>query len=135
LAPKSAAERIARARSIPAGREIEISFDNCSIIMAGIGTIGIGSSRSTTSRSWASTGTATAEAGDRRTARRTGRRDAHPADATPVMDELKNPALESLSCAQRQLLRMGPRNVRLIQQKLREIAPATGIDLATTATR
>jgi hypothetical protein len=41
-----------------------------------------------------------------------------------------DPALESLSGAQRQFLRMGPRNVRLIQQKLREIAPYLGIDLA-----
>jgi hypothetical protein len=36
--------------------------------------------------------------------------------------------LESLSAAQKQLLRMGPRNVRLIQAKLREIAPLIGID-------
>ena len=35
--------------------------------------------------------------------------------------------LESLSAAQKQLLRMGPRNVRLVQAKLREIAPYLGI--------
>jgi hypothetical protein len=42
-----------------------------------------------------------------------------------------DPRLESLSPAQKQLLRMGPRNVRLIQNKLREMAPALGIDPAT----
>ena len=35
--------------------------------------------------------------------------------------------LESLNSAQKQLLRMGPRNVRLIQAKLRETAVALGI--------
>jgi len=35
--------------------------------------------------------------------------------------------LESLTTAQKQLLRMGPRNVKLIQAKLREIAIALGI--------
>jgi hypothetical protein len=35
---------------------------------------------------------------------------------------LADPSLEALSSAQRQLLRMGPRNVRTIQAKLREIA-------------
>jgi DUF3014 family protein len=45
-----------------------------------------------------------------------------------------NPALESLSGAQRQFLRMGPRNVRLVQQKLREIAPYLGIDLTRSGT-
>ncbi len=35
--------------------------------------------------------------------------------------------LESLTSAQKQLLRMGPRNVRLIQAKLRETAVALGI--------
>lgn len=38
--------------------------------------------------------------------------------------------LESLSSAQKHLLRMGPRNVRLVQEKLREIAVALGIDAA-----
>jgi Protein of unknown function (DUF3014) len=58
---------------------------------------------------------------------------------TPVIDgdialasksvayEFADPRLQSLSSAQRQLLRMGPRNVRLIQAKLREIAPFVGI--------
>jgi hypothetical protein len=40
-----------------------------------------------------------------------------------------DPALESLSGAQRQFLRIGPRNMRLVQQKLREIAPYLGIDV------
>jgi hypothetical protein len=47
-----------------------------------------------------------------------------------VMYTFEDPALESLSPAQRQLLRMGPRNTRIIQQKLREIAPYLGIDPA-----
>ncbi|HET6956460.1 MAG TPA: DUF3014 domain-containing protein [Vicinamibacterales bacterium] len=38
--------------------------------------------------------------------------------------------LESLSPAQKQLLRMGPRNVRVIKTKLREIAIALGIPAA-----
>jgi hypothetical protein len=65
---------------------------------------------------------------------------------TPVVDgrvaltrksvdyEFADPALESLSGAQRQFLRMGPRNVRLVQQKLREIAPYLGIDLTHPGT-
>jgi hypothetical protein len=40
----------------------------------------------------------------------------------PVLYAYSDPALESLTHAQRQLLRMGPRNVRIIQNKLREIA-------------
>lgn len=58
---------------------------------------------------------------------------------TPVVDgpvslasrsvgyEFADSRLESLSSAQRQLLRTGPRNTRLIQQKLREIAPLAGL--------
>jgi len=42
-----------------------------------------------------------------------------------------DPRLESLSAAQRQFLRMGPRNVRMIQGKLREIAS----DLAIPSSR
>jgi hypothetical protein len=38
-----------------------------------------------------------------------------------------NDRLESLSSAQKQLLRMGPRNVQIIQARLREIALALGI--------
>jgi hypothetical protein len=37
-----------------------------------------------------------------------------------------DPRLERLSAAQKQLLRMGPQNVRAIQAKLREIAPYLG---------
>jgi hypothetical protein len=44
-----------------------------------------------------------------------------------VAYEFKDPRLQSLSPVQRQFLRMGPRNVRLIQGKLREIAPHLGI--------
>jgi len=44
-----------------------------------------------------------------------------------VAYEYADPRLQSLSSAQRQFLRMGPRNVRLIQAKLREIAPHLGI--------
>jgi hypothetical protein len=40
-----------------------------------------------------------------------------------------DPKLEALTLAQKQLLRMGPRNVRLIQAKLREMAPYLGITL------
>jgi hypothetical protein len=58
---------------------------------------------------------------------------------TPVIDgpvaltakglgyEFADPRLASLTAAQRQLLRMGPRNVRAIQAKLREIAPYLGL--------
>jgi hypothetical protein len=41
-----------------------------------------------------------------------------------------DPALESLTPAQRQFLRMGPRNMRIVQAKLREIASHLGIDAA-----
>lgn len=59
--------------------------------------------------------------------------------ATPVLEgrvalvsksvsyEFADPRVQSLSSAQRQLLRMGPRNVKLIQAKLREIAPLIGL--------
>jgi hypothetical protein len=46
-----------------------------------------------------------------------------------VSYEFGDARLESLSGAQRQFLRMGPRNVRLIQDKLRELAPLLGMDL------
>ncbi len=58
---------------------------------------------------------------------------------TPVVDgdvplvpqsaqwDYADPKLQSLSSAQRQFLRMGPRNVRIIQAKLREIASQLGI--------
>lgn len=40
-----------------------------------------------------------------------------------------DPALEALSPAQKQLLRMGPGNERAVQAKLRELAAALGLDL------
>ncbi len=43
-----------------------------------------------------------------------------------VAYEYADPRLQGLSSVQRQFLRMGPRNVRLIQSKLREIAPFLG---------
>jgi hypothetical protein len=39
----------------------------------------------------------------------------------------EDPSLERMSGAQKQLLRMGPQNVRTVQGKLREIAPYLGI--------
>lgn len=59
---------------------------------------------------------------------------------TPVSDNLvllesagalwaySDPSIEGLEPAQKQLLRMGPRNARRVQDKLREIALAIGID-------
>jgi hypothetical protein len=58
---------------------------------------------------------------------------------TPVVDgnialrsktvsyEFADPKLQALPAVQRQFLRMGPRNVRIVQAKLREIAPFIGI--------
>ena len=46
---------------------------------------------------------------------------------TSVSYTYEDARLESLSAAQKQLLRMGPRNVRLVQAKLREMAPYLGI--------
>jgi hypothetical protein len=43
-------------------------------------------------------------------------------NADRVSYRFADPALESLAAAQRQFLRMGPRNVRIVQAKLREIA-------------
>lgn len=43
--------------------------------------------------------------------------------------EFADPKLRSLSAAQRQFLRMGPRNMRIVKEKLREIAPHLGIAL------
>lgn len=43
--------------------------------------------------------------------------------------EFRDPELEGLDAAQRHFLRMGPRNVRMVQAKLRELAPALGITL------
>jgi hypothetical protein len=45
----------------------------------------------------------------------------------PVLYKFTNERIESMSPAQKQLLRMGPRNARLVQDKLRELASALGI--------
>jgi hypothetical protein len=45
----------------------------------------------------------------------------------PVLYQFADTRLERLASAQKQLLRMGPRNGRLIQDKLREVAGALGI--------
>ncbi len=47
--------------------------------------------------------------------------------------QFADPRLERLPHAQRQLLRMGPRNVRIVQRKLREIGLALGIPEETLA--
>ena len=41
--------------------------------------------------------------------------------------DFADPRLQSLTAAQRQFLRMGPRNMRIVQAKLREIAPLAGL--------
>ena len=48
---------------------------------------------------------------------------------TSVNWQFVDPRLESLPQAQRQLLRMGPRNQKIIQDKLQEIAPYLGFDV------
>jgi len=53
-----------------------------------------------------------------------------PVTQSKVLYAYEDPKLEALTPPQRQLLRMGPRNVRIVQQKLREIAPHLGIDLS-----
>jgi hypothetical protein len=52
-------------------------------------------------------------------------------DRSSVSYTFADARLESLSAAQKQLLRMGPRNQKIIQDKLREIAPSLGIDPAS----
>jgi hypothetical protein len=47
-----------------------------------------------------------------------------------VSYEFADRRLQSMSAAQRQLLRMGPRNVKLVQAKLREIAPLMGLTIS-----
>jgi hypothetical protein len=47
-----------------------------------------------------------------------------------ALNAFADPRLEELTGAQKQLLRMGPRNVRLIQGKLRDIAAALGMAAA-----
>jgi Protein of unknown function (DUF3014) len=44
-----------------------------------------------------------------------------------VMYEFANPSLEGLTKAQRQFLRMGPRNMRIVKAKLRDVARYLGI--------
>jgi Protein of unknown function (DUF3014) len=61
-------------------------------------------------------------------------------EADSVSYTFADPKLESLSEAQRQLLRMGPRNVKMIQAKLRELAqylgiPATSLPEETVVSR
>ena len=50
-----------------------------------------------------------------------------------ALNGFADPRLEQLTAAQKQLLRMGPRNERLIQEKLRDIGAALGYDLAGQA--
>jgi hypothetical protein len=45
----------------------------------------------------------------------------------PVLYQFVDPRIEKLSPAQKQLVRMGPRNQRMVQDKLRELASALGI--------
>jgi hypothetical protein len=45
----------------------------------------------------------------------------------PVLYRFTNDRIENLTPAEKQLVRMGPRNVRLVQDKLRELAAALGI--------
>ena len=45
----------------------------------------------------------------------------------PVLYRFSDERIEMLTPAQKQLLRMGPRNVRVVQAKLREVARALGI--------
>lgn len=48
----------------------------------------------------------------------------------PVLYRFADPRIERLSAAQKQLLRMGPRNQRIIQDKLSAVAQALGIAIA-----
>lgn len=50
-----------------------------------------------------------------------------PVLATSVTFQYADPDLEALSPAQKHLLRMGPRNMRLVQHKIREFARAAGL--------
>jgi hypothetical protein len=47
--------------------------------------------------------------------------------ASSVAYQYADPDLESLSSPQKQLLRMGPRNMKIVQAKLREIVKAAGL--------
>lgn len=57
-----------------------------------------------------------------------------PLRATSVTFQFADPELESLSPAQKHLLRMGPRNMRLVQSKLRAFARAAGLTQGPPAT-
>ena len=50
-----------------------------------------------------------------------------PIEPSALQYKYSDPRIEGLSAAQKQLLRMGPENVRRIKAKLREIAVALGI--------
>jgi hypothetical protein len=56
-----------------------------------------------------------------------------PVKPAPAGFAFADPSLESLSGAQKQLLRMGPANVRTVQEKLREVAQYLGIRLPETS--
>ena len=45
----------------------------------------------------------------------------------PLSYRFRDPALERLSPAQKQLLRMGPRNMRIVKARLRDLARELGI--------
>jgi hypothetical protein len=47
--------------------------------------------------------------------------------STSVAYQYADPDLESLSSPQKQLLRMGPRNMKIVQAKLREFVKAAGL--------
>jgi hypothetical protein len=49
--------------------------------------------------------------------------------------EFADPQLQSLSGAQRQFLRVGPRNMRIVKNKITEIAPHLGMDLQQPGSR
>jgi hypothetical protein len=50
---------------------------------------------------------------------------------SPVLYKYADDRVERLTPAQKQLLRMGPRNAKLVQDKLREVAVALGIPNAS----
>ena len=50
-----------------------------------------------------------------------------------ALNAFADPRLEELTAAQKQLLRMGPRNLRVIQEKLREIASTLGMSMPAQA--
>jgi len=54
---------------------------------------------------------------------------------SPVLYKYTDERMERLTAAEKQLLRMGPRNARLVQDKLRELSRALGIEAASAAPR